>query len=117
MEKTNGVNVPWCICSTVSLYTLFFSFSFITWQYCSDLLRYRQALGLNTLKSKNACCPLSQKPRARTSSLALLDLFAVRLLRYSPLNGTSVGSFSVSQHTSDNIFAVRSLKLLCLIVT
>ena len=79
------------------------SFSFITWHCCSDLLRYRQTLRSNTLKSKNVFCPLSQKPRAQTSSLASLDLFAVRFLRSSPLIGTGFGSISVSFHTSDNI--------------
>ena len=104
MEKTNGVNLPWSTCGTLSLYALF-SFSLVTWQCCSNLLRYRQTLGSNT-----------QNPRARAWCLASLDLFAVRLRRFSPLNGTSFGSISVSKHTSDNIFAVRSLNSLCLIV-
>ena len=111
------VNVPWSICSILSQYALFFPFTFITWHFCRDLLRYRQALGSNTLKSKSACHPLSQKLRARTSSLASLDLFVVRLLRSFPLYGTGFGSTLVLLHTSDNILAVRSYKSLCLMVT
>ena len=36
-------------------------------------------------------------------------LFAVQLVRSSPLNETSFSSILVSQHISDNIFVVRSL--------
>ena len=101
MVKTNGVNGPWSTCSTLSFCAFFFSFSFIKWYCCSDLLRYRQALGSNTLKSKNACCSLSQKPRARSLSLASLDLFSVQLLRSFLLNGTSFGCIPVSLHNSE----------------
>ena len=100
MEKTNCVNLPWSTCGTLSLYALF-SFCIVTWQCCSNLLRYRQALGSNT-----------QNPRALTWCLGSLDQFAMRLRRFSPLNGTSFGSISVSKHNSDNIFAVRSLNSL-----
>ena len=66
--------------------------------------------GSKTLKSKNACCARSQKPRVLISNVALFELLYVLSCSSFPDNGVSLGSISVSLHI---IFGVRSHKLLC----
>ena len=73
--------------------------------------------GLIPLNQKVLCALFPKNSNNQTSRLASLDLFAVRLLRSPPLNGTSFISILVSLHTSDNILLVGSLKSFCLIVT
>ena len=51
------------------------------------------------------------------SSLASFVVFVVLLFNSLPVNGVNFGSISVSLQTSDNIFAVRYLRSLCLIDT
>ena len=72
-------------------------------------------LGSKTLKSKNACCSHSQKPRVLISTLASFELFDVLPWSSSPDNGVSLDLIVVSLHTSDIIFTVRSRKSLCCI--
>ena len=55
--------------------------------------------------------------RALMLSLASFVVFAVLFSYSSPFNGVNFGSTSVSFQTSDNIFAVRFLRTLCLIDT
>ena len=84
------------------------------WHCCNALLRWRQALGSKTLKSKIACCPVSQTPCALMSSLASFVVFAVLKPNSSPVNGVNFGSISTSLQISDNIFASLSYRSLCL---
>lgn len=74
------------------LYNIFFKYLFKTWNCANDLLRYRQELGCNILKSKTACLPLSQKPRIHMSRLPSLDRLVVLLIQSSLLNNTKFGS-------------------------
>ena len=76
------------------------------------MLKYLNALGSNTLISKNAFWPFSQKPLALISKR---DSFAVLVdfrSNSSPVSGKSNGSDVTSLHTSDNIFEVKSRTLL-----
>ena len=72
-------------------------------------------LGSEVLKSKNDYCPLSQTRCAPISSLALFVVFVVLRPNSLPVKNVNFRSISISLQTSDIIFAVRSLKLLCLI--
>lgn len=121
IENTKGVNVQWSTLTTRWLYDLFFSGSFIAWNSCRDLFRYLQVFiqvfRSNTLRSKNACRPLSQNPLALMSSLSLFDRFVVLLWSFSPDRGNNFDSIFVSLQPSDTIFAVRARKLLCLMLT
>ena len=56
-----------------------------------------------------------QTPCALMSSLASFVVFAVLLVNSSSVNYVHFDSISMSLQTSDNIFAVRSLRSLCLI--
>ena len=64
---------------------------------------------------KNACCPFSQTQRALKPSLASLVAFVFLLFNYLHINGVNFGWIYFSLETSDNIFAVSSLRSLCLI--
>lgn len=75
----------------------------------------------NTMKeSKIITCliPKVTKPSlpARMSSFASLERLVVLLLKGSLLKGRSFGSIFVSLHTSGRLFAVRTLKTLCVTV-
>ena len=97
---------------------------FLPWdlldRYKLFLLRLRQALGSKTLKSKNACCPLSQTPGTKSwfrSSLASFVVFAVLLSNSSLFKGVNFGLISMFLQTSGKIFALRSLRSLRLVNT
>lgn len=103
--------------NTRLLHGLFLSCSLIAWKYCRELFRYPQALGSNILISKNACWPSSQNPHVLMLSLASFDRFAVLLWSSFPDRGNSSSSIPVSLQTPDIRFAVRSRKLLWLMLT
>ena len=60
---------------------------------------------------------LSQCPRALMTSFASFVVLAVLLPNSSSVNGVDFSSISMPLQTSDNIFAVRSLRSLCRIDT
>ena len=107
-------------CKCIMLYlkdsfivSLFFFLFIHNMALLQRLVTILQALGLKTLTSKNACYSHSQKPRVLISTFASFELFDVLPCNSSPENGVSLGSVSVSYHTSDIIFAVMSHKSLC----
>ena len=76
------------------------------------LVAITTALGSKIFMLKNACCPRSLKPRLLISTLAPFELFDVLPCSSSPDNGVSLGSISVCLHTSDVVFAVRTVRSL-----
>ena len=107
IENTRGVNVLQSIWRILSLYARFFSCSFITWHCCRDLLRWRQAL------IEKCLLPLFLIISSPDIYLASFELFGILPWSSSPDNDFSLGSISVSLHTSDIIFDVRSRKSYC----
>ena len=71
-----------------------------------ELVAITAGVGSKAHKSKNACCPRSQKPRVLISTLSLFELFDVLSCSSSQDDGVNLGSILVSLHTSDIIFAV-----------
>ena len=57
----------WCKRTMFNLQNSFVVCSFL--YCCSDLLKWRQALGSKTITPKNTCCPPSPSPHALMSSL------------------------------------------------
>ena len=108
VANTSGVNVPFSICSTRSLYCLFFSFSLIWKHLFSSEHLYLWACRLKTLTSKNTLWPGVQKLRALMSRRASLFTLAVLSCRTSPLTSTSVGYVFTSWQTSFKSEAVIS---------
>ena len=76
------------------------------------LVAVTTSVRLKILKSKNVYCLHSQKPWVLISALDTFELFDVLPCSYSPDNCVNLGSISVSLHTFDIIFAVRSRKSL-----
>ena len=83
VANTRGVNVPFLIWSTRSLYWHFFSFSFLSKHLFSSKHLYLWACRLKTLMSKNTLWSGVQKPRALISRRASGLVLAVRSLRTS----------------------------------
>ena len=60
-DMTSGVRVPFSTCRVRSLYFFCFSFLFNYYDLRSSCLTHRFAVGLKTLRSKNATWPVNQK--------------------------------------------------------
>ena len=98
-------------CSTSNirwLYCRFFSLSLTSQAFEIFEFLYLLAIGLNTLMSKIAFWPETQKPLTAMSSPASSHFLAVASIIDSPVIGFKCSSTQTSLHTSDNIFAVRS---------
>ena len=85
-----------------------FFFTLIWYALVSSWLPYRWAIGLNTLISKNACCPEIQNPLAAISARASSVIFAVLSCSDLPVSCWSVGSINTLWHMIFRRLAVRS---------
>ena len=114
IENTRGVNVPWFICLPWFFHFKLFFFLFI---HNMALLQGRVAITTgagveNSKKLKNVCCLVPRNLESWHLPLPRLNCLTF-YLNISPDNGVSLGSISVSLHTSDITFAVRSRISLC----
>ena len=107
VAKTSGVNDPFSIWSTRSLYFLFFSSSFRLKHLLSSRPLYLWALRSKTRTSKNTRWLGIQNPVALTSNRASLVMFAC-FLSTSPPSSNKLGSVRTSLQTSANSWLVMS---------
>ena len=106
-ENTRGLKEP---CSTSIIHWLnrrFFLFLLLERAVSSFCFRWLFAKGLKTLTSKNARCPLCQKPRALTSKQASSEELAL-FVKTSPVKVLRCDSTSKSWHRSMSRDANRS---------
>ena len=107
--NTRGLKLACSASKILLLQRRFFSLSF-TAKHCLRLLDwYREALGSNTLTSKNAFLPMIQKLLALTSNLASSFVFTVDGTRSLPVTGCRIGLMATSRQTSSNNTPVMSL--------
>ena len=76
------------------------------WVPCSS--KMGQALGWNTLMSRNATCPKDQNPSILLSTRAMLSVLAVCSWYVLPPSGCSPGVIQVFEHTSLNNWLIKS---------
>ena len=94
VEKTTGVKDAFSFWMTRSLYSLFFSFSCLSYSLFSGLSAYDGQFGWKIRTSMKVLSKGAQSPIADTSSLALLVLLLS--ISISSLQGIRDGSITIS---------------------